>query len=696
MIENNRLNLLVIDGNQLYAERIVELLSSYYDNVNLGFLDDKKEFIKLLRRKWDVLVYGRAYDMKLTDVVSLVQEHNIDLPIIGLLSDETAATGRNLEGLPKVIDSTLIKAINPDQETQIILSIILQHQAVRTRRKMRELHDIVDEAEQRANILIKNSKSAVAYIDEGIHIFANQPYLEMFGFNSLDDLMGVPVIDLISGGDDVKGFKQFLRRFTKGNRDNVEFEFESKRQDDSTFEAKLQLASATYEGQPVVQVIIQQNNTGSGDAAEIAKKLAEVERLDSLTGLENRLGFMEKLSKVCKEVKSSKVQAGLMYIRLDSLGKINSSLGLQGVDTTIKQVAHSLDEYFEEDYVSRFSDSIFTVIVHETDDKLLQELALDIQQRVDNMLIEVGKRTADTTLSIGMTLIDENSPEAESVLERAVEAYNQVMAKTDNQGNGCHLYDPSQYVSSDNDALVEYLKASLNNNNFCLSYQPIYDIDTDSSATFEVYLSLKLSDGDIMHPNEFVPVAQANHLLNKIDRWLLVNACKQLNQVRTKHPEAGIIIRLSAETLIDEQLPKIAGQLIKALGGDPTALTLQFTEPDVVTYLTMAKKQFAALSALKCRVSIQDFGSSAKALEVIEFVKPDIARLANSYVSDLSNPDDLETVKTLINNAKGQGVDVLMPYIEEASTMSVAWSVGARYLQGNYLEPPTEEMTFGE
>ena len=61
------LNLLVIDDDQLYAERLVELLSLYYDDVNLGFLDDKEEFIKTLRRHWDVLVFGQAYDMNLLD-----------------------------------------------------------------------------------------------------------------------------------------------------------------------------------------------------------------------------------------------------------------------------------------------------------------------------------------------------------------------------------------------------------------------------------------------------------------------------------------------------------------------------------------------------------------------------------------------------------------------------------------------------
>ena len=62
---NSTLNLLVVDDNQLYAERIVELLRLYYDEVNLGFLDDREELIKTLRHSWDVLVFGTAYDMSL-------------------------------------------------------------------------------------------------------------------------------------------------------------------------------------------------------------------------------------------------------------------------------------------------------------------------------------------------------------------------------------------------------------------------------------------------------------------------------------------------------------------------------------------------------------------------------------------------------------------------------------------------------
>ena len=184
MRNNAQLDLLVIDEDQLYAERLVGLLQAYYDKVNLGFLDDKEELLKALRHSWDVLVFGKAYDLKFTDVIGLIQEQGLDLPVVGLMSDEMADTGRNSDGLPAVIDGTMVKALLADKETQVVMAICLQHANVLSRRQLKTIRHVLMEAEQRANILIKNSKSAVAYLDQGIHIFANEPYLKMFGFDS--------------------------------------------------------------------------------------------------------------------------------------------------------------------------------------------------------------------------------------------------------------------------------------------------------------------------------------------------------------------------------------------------------------------------------------------------------------------------------------------------------------------------------
>lgn len=692
MQNNAHLNLLVIDDDQLYAERLVHLLSSYYDTVNLGFLDDKQELVKALRHQWDVLVFGQAYDMNFTEVVAIVQEHDIDLPIIGLMSDELAQQGHNEKGLPAVINGTMVKAILAEKDTQIVMAIGLLHANLISRQYVKSLRSVLLEAEQRANILIKNSKSAVAYLDQGIHIFANDPYLELFGFENNSDVIGMPAIDLIAGGDNVKAFKQFLSNFDKGDRSQVEFRFESLRPDGTTFAAKLQLASATLEGEPVTQVIIQQNNSNS---AEVAERLAAAERQDSLTGLSNRRGFEERLEQLYQLTVQGKQSSALLYIQLDNIGKISSSLGLQGIDATIKQVGYALDELITEGHVSRFSDTAFTVLVENLTTQMLIALAEQILAVISKLYIEVDTRTINTTASIGIVKIETNTAEPKILLERALESMTRIKTESPNQGNAYHLYEPNEHASSDDIALAESLTNAISHNAFELLYQPIYDIDADRSDFFEVYLRLPLSDADntVLTPNNFMAVARVHNLHEKIDRWVLINACKQLSEVRKLHPQARILVSLTSASMIDKKLPNIASQLINAVGGTPGALTLQFNEQDVVNYLTVAKLQFAALKQAGCEVSIDNFGTTAKSIETADFVQPNMVRLARTYVNSLSNTDDLQSVKSLISRVKALPSAVLIPYIEEAAIMSISWSVGARYLQGYYLEEPSKAMT---
>jgi len=691
MATESTLNLLVIGDDQRYAERLVTLLSQYYTEVNLGFLDDKAELLKSLRSQWDVMVFGHAYDMTFTDVVGIVQDMNIDLPMICLMSNEMADTGRNSEGLPAIIDGNMVKALLPEKETRVVIAICLQYENLKTRRQFAKVRHILAEAEQRANILIKNSKSAVAYIDEGIHIYANTPYLDLFGFDNIEQIIGVPVIDLIEGGDNIQGFKTFLRRFDKGNRDEVEFDFESRHKDGSTFEAKLQLAAATYEGEPVTQIIIQRSN-----AEDLAKQLAEAHRKDGLTNLENRRGFEAEFASLHEAALMGEARAALLYVRLDNMGKVHSSSGLQGVDATVVEIAKKLENYFADAYVSRFSDTAFAILIKGLQPDELKRRADEVREEISAMLIEVGKRSITTTVSVGIVMLDKSSPDQDVVIERAIDAVDQVLLETQNVGNGIHLYDPGQYANSDDEALAEYLVTAIGQNRFELLYQPIYDIETDRSDFFEVYLRLNMVDGTQMLPREFMAVAKSRNLLEKIDRWMLINASKQLSSVRKKYPKSRILVPLTSASLADTRLAGVISQLQKAVGGESNALMVQFHEQDIVDYMAVAKKQILALRKVDCGVCVHNFGMTSKSVDAAEFVKPDMVRLAKSYVDDLERDGGIEAVKVLVNKASELGCSMLMPFIEDASTMSVAWSVGARYLQGYYLQVPAKTMVLAQ
>lgn len=682
------LNLIVIDEEQLYAEKLVSLLEHYFDEVNLGFWDEKSELVKALRSEWDVMIFNRAYDMSITDVVGLLQEQRIAMPIVQLSQD---APLTNDIGLPQTIDGDIIKTLQVGQDEQIVLAVCLLADYSRCRREARHLDNILQEAEQRANILIDNSKSAVAYIDEGVHVYANEPYLALFGYDNLNDLIGVPVVDLMAKGDKVKAFKQLLRRFGKGDRSQVEFEFESRRTDGETFASSLQLASATFEGDPVLQIIIQPNEM---DSEALAAQLAAATRQDTLTGLANRTGFSDELARVHTEVTQGDTKGALLYVSIDDIGKISSSAGLLGVDNAIKYIANVLSEVFADGFVARFGDTAFAILLTDVKQADIVALAETALARTEQSLIEVGNRTVTTTLSIGVVMMDTNAPASQVLLERAIDTAAMIGSDSGGGGNQVRVFDISAHADGDEAALVEYIKTALAQNRFKLTYQPAYDVKTDTSDLFEVYLSLPMADGGELGLDKLASVAKKHDLLDKIDRWQLINASKQLALTKKTHPNAKILLALSSASLADSNLAKMVAQLAKAIGGNSASLYVQFFEQDLVDYLAAAKRQFMALSAVNCQVGITSFGLTAKTEEVLEHLHPNIARLSRNYTKNLDQEVNMETVKALVAKASEHSCDVLMPYIEDAQMMSMAWSVGARYLQGFYLQMPAETMVY--
>lgn len=719
MQQPSQLNLLIIDDNQLYAEQLINVLEhNYYKKVNLGFLDDKEELLKLLRQSWDVLIMGKAYDLTLPQVKQIIQEHELDLPIIAIIPEDGVATDKltgkdqvhfeMVQGddktdkhLPLFVHWGALDALPKDRVVEMAVRVHLEHLQVLQRSALSRLRQVLNDAEQRANILIKNSKSAVAYIEDGLHIYANDPYLEMFGFKSMEDLMGVPVVDLIASNN-IKDFKQFLKDFEKGSRNNVEFKFESIRNDGSTFAAKLQLAAATYEGQPCQQIIIQPDN--QGNSAELAKKLAAAERLDPLTKLFNRRGFEQVLPKVRDAVMSQQLGvAGLLSVRIDNIGKINSSLGIQGVDTTVIAIADMIRQHLipvlgesnvNKGYLSRFSDSNFTIILPNFDQAQVTEWSQTLIASIADTLIEVGHRTIKASVSIGATIINNSSPDVETLINRVSQAVGTALKETNNEGSGFYLFDPSLFASSDDGALLEALKSALDQSKFNLLYQPIYDVEKDVSNMFEVFLRLPLADGTQMSPDKFVDVANQHHLMDKIDRWVLIKACKDLRQYRMEvDPSARILVHLSPASLMDETLPAFLAQLNKAVGSTlPGTITLQFSESTVSDYMTAVAKCTESFNQVGCHMGIYNFGSVVNAIELLEFVKPQLVRLDRSYIKDLGNSENVETISSLINQVNEHQAACLMAFIEDPAAMSAAWTVGARYLQGNYLQSPSESM----
>lgn len=692
-IKSESLRLLVIDDEQLTAESLTDILKQQGVPTRMHLLDDREELTKSMRQPWDLVLFGNAYDLSYQDVIGVIRSAGKDLPMIIMppVDADTATLNDDDDTdqfMAQALQAGAVDVVHRSRKTHLVASMRRELRNLIHRRSQRDLESMLAEAERRAQLLLKNSRSAVAYIHDGVHIYANETYLQLFGHESVDELMGMPVVDLVYR-DDLAEFKDFLRNYSKGDHTQAEFNFQGIRADGSTFDAMLQLAPASYEGEPCIQIIIQRQGEAN---AELEAQLAAVERLDPLTNLGNRLAFEESLNDTRSAAIKHKNQHALLFVSIDNIGQINASAGLAGSDATMIEIARVLSEQFSDSKLSRFGESTFTVVVPATSAEIVSQRAQKLVDTIQGLLISVDKRTVQTTVSIGIAMIGETSPESTELLERAFDAADKVKLKNKGVGNGINLYNPAENASQSDSALRELLEDAIEHGRFKLMFQPLYDTADESALFYEVFVRLPIADGKLMTPDEFMPVAQRFGMDGRLDRWILLNACKRLKAHLVAHPNTRLLINLTAESLQDPSLPSLVGKLAGAIGGGKNPLVLQFSENDVINYLKLAIENVASFRNHGCGVSISNFGTALNSLNTLTHVPASMVKLDKAYIQDLSKEENLQAAQKLVAAVSEQEREVLVAYIENPTAMSKAWSMGARYLQGYYLQPPAEEM----
>src|SRR5690606_17162851 len=192
------------------------------------------------------------------------------------------------------------------------------------RRGLRRLEAQLRETERRCDALIASSRDPVAYIHEGMHIRANDAYLEMFGFESFEDVESMSLLDLVAA-QHIDGFKQLLKSLSRGEPPPAEYLMEARHLDGTTFPAKMEFATASYEGEPCIQVVFRRREELD---PELAREVEELRQRDQVTGLLNRPTFMRLLEDVVARVGRDGGQYGFRRLYPDPYARLLPDRGL--------------------------------------------------------------------------------------------------------------------------------------------------------------------------------------------------------------------------------------------------------------------------------------------------------------------------------------------------------------------------------
>jgi len=640
---------------------------------------------------WDLLLARDVDDeFGADEALAMVRRMDKDIPFILLMA------GESRERKVGIMRAGAQDAVPFDYTDQLVLTVNREVSSLEERRRRRALESHLREAEQRCQLLLESSKDAIAYINDGMHIYANQSYMDFLGYDDIDDLICIPVLDTLAPESQGR-YKEFMKRFADKGEDGMTLNCTARRSDDQELKVTMSVSSATYDGEFCTQIVLQPEHSD----AELEEKLRQISSQDLLTGLYNRQYLMDALSEAIARAGKDNQTGAFAYIALDNFITMKGQVGIAGADLLLGDLAALLKETAGEDVtLARLSDDAFCMMCLPGDEKTMAERAERVRRAIEDNLFDINGRTVPMTVSIGVAAITENSPKAEELLGRAHTASSDVKKQDGHaQGNGVLVYNPADYETLDSSNSVEAIQKALDDNSFRLLFQPIINLRGEGEEHYEAFVRMLDKDGQEVSPYDFLPPLGPNETAIKIDRWVILNTIKQLANHRSHGHDTRLFVNITAETLQDKTFTPWLSVALKAARLPGDVLIFQIREGDANNFMKQAKEFSRAVHELHCKVSISQFGCALNPFNTFKHVDADYVKLDGSFTEEIQKSDDAKAqLKEMVKTLQNSGKPSIIPLVENASILATLWQAGVNYIQGYYLQAPAPEMNydFGE
>lgn len=680
-IEKKTIRLLILEDSQNEAERLVSLFRNAGQATRVHRLTSSDDLAEALQKSWDLLISSPSSEhLAPSEAISAIRRQAKDIPVIQLLADNDS------DSITEALALGAQDALPQGEDERLILVAKRELANLEERRARRAAEVALREAEKRCQLLLDSSVDAITYVHDGMHIYANRAYLELFDYQDADELEGMPMIDLIAGADQAN-FKNFLKNYQSAEG-NAELACTGIQANGQTFQARMSFSPAAYDGEPCIQVVIR----AESDNAELEEKLREISSQDLVTGLYNRNYFLELMDTAAERAVTAGQPASLAYIRVDHYARLLAEVGLAGIDLLLTDLANLLRAHFPGDaQLARFGDDVFSVLQPGQTPEQAEASLTALLKKVDSHLFDINGRTAQTTLSIGVAGLNEKTAKAQEVVNRAQRSADEL-----SEGNALKLFSPAEELAAaaNRGNIVAMVQQALEHNSFRLLFQPIISLRGDSYEHYEVLLRLLNSQGQEVPPQDFLNAAKEAGLGEKIDRWVILNSIKLLADHRSKGHNTRLFVHLSSASLQDQTLLPWLSVALKAARLPSDSLGFQFSEQDALTYLKQAKLLTQGLEELHCKVALTQFGCALNPFNTLKHLKIDFVKLDPSFSQDLSQADNQEALKTLLSSLHAQAKLTIVPYVESASVLATLWQAGVNYIQGHYLQGPSQTMDY--
>jgi diguanylate cyclase (GGDEF)-like protein/PAS domain S-box-containing protein len=684
---DNMIKLLLIEDSVEEAEQIISILRNGGIAVRPARAANEAELEAALEQQTPDLIIASldCADLGLAQVAVAASRGGRDVALIA------TARGLTEDGIVAAFHDGARGIALRDRPDHVQMIVRREFEALTMRRNVRRIEAALRESERRCEALLDSSRDPIAYVHEGMHVRANKAYLEMFGFDDFEDVEGMSILDMIAA-DDADDFKALLKRLSKGEKPPQRLNLKAQRSDGSTFDATMEFAEASYESEPCQQITFRRQMVD----ANLAEELDALRSRDLVTELFNRQHTIAQIEKAATAAAGGTIDQALLLIEPDNFKQVLDGVGLGNADVLLGDMAGLVRRHLEEsDVAGRVGEHTFGVLITKRSVEDTRQLTEKLRKAFDERIFDIGKQSLSLTVSIGGTLIGEKNANAQTLLGQAQGALRTAQAEG---GNRVNIFDPAaqdKAAAEKNKHWIALIDEALANDGFVLYYQPIVSLHGAEGEFYEVLLRMKGAKGEIL-PGHFLPVAEQSGKLPAIDRWVIANAIRSISERERAGHKTTFFIKLTPQSLDDQTLLSWIAQQLKNARQRGDSLVFEMPESKVVTSLKPARAFVKGLEQIHCGFALEQFGSGLNSFQLLKHVPAHYLKIDRNYMAELpKHKENQEKIKEICDQAHHAGKLTVAEFVEDAASMSILFSCGVNFVQGNFLQEPEKVMAHG-
>ncbi len=449
------------------------------------------------------------------------------------------------------------------------------------------------------------------------------------------------------------------------------------------------------------------------DVTQLKHAEEEIRRLafyDGLTGLANRMLFMDRLDYEISLAERHKKNFALLFLDLDQFKRINDTYGHHIGDLLLKNVSETLQKCI------RSSDTIARPVVGDDSDALLASLGGDefiillpginepasaaiVARRILHEMPGIHNfegHDISVTTSIGISVFPADGDKAGVLLKHADSA---MYHAKDTGRNNYQFYKESLNAAVlERFSLEQDIKGALKREEFILYYQPQIELSTHKLVGAEALIRWVHPQKGMIPPNKFIPIAEESGLIIDINKWVIRTACKQNSSWRHDgFDPIRIAVNLSGYQLANQNIIQVIRDALQEDNLDAKYLEVEITEnilmqdnEDTVWILQQMKD-------LSLRIALDDFGTGYSSLSYLTSFPVDVIKIDRSFVMGCTKlKNNLVIIKAIIAMGHSLGMKIVAEGIETEEQLNLLKDFGADEGQGYYFSPPVSQEDFAK